>query len=793
MRRLMLFCLVCFLVVTSVSAAPVQQTGSAPQITAFSSTSSGVSRDDLVNRTARVPVSWTTVNRPLTANLVFEQVLPGGATVNVELPRLLPWVVSSGQGLAAPISPGSNVNEIVLRVRLVNLFNGNVLSERQLTLPVVSGGSSGNVGDRSSITSFTTTSTFVNIDQLENGTARVPVSWATANRLATTNLVFEQVMPDGSTVNVELPRDNPFVPSSGNGLAAPVAPGGSASSITLRASLFDLLNGRVYDLREITLPVVAAGTTPTFTPTPTGTTAPAADIRTFTLDAANLNSNELANGTSRVVVRWSVVNRPANSNLVFEQILSDGTVVNVELPRTNPIVASEGQGLIAPRAPGGSATSARFILSLIGLSNGQVYDRVEVTLPIVNVPTPTPTNTTTPQTFNLTFTTTVNSISRETLAGGSARIPVSWSISPRPNNTNLYFEQVFTDGTSLNVELPRSNPIVGSSGNGVVAPILPADNSANQIVIRVHLANLATPGVALTQRELIIPLTGTVTATPVVTRIDVYTPSTTVIESSQFVNGVVIIPISWNVSGRPNNSNLVFDQVFPDGHSENAELPRPNPIVPSSGTGAVRLRDPGSNVTEVRVRVYLYQLRGSQVFAERVISIPIAGRTSGTTLTGTTPTVDITPTVEMTAPEETQEAAAQNAVVTCEFTWFAGFIVGCATGEAQQVAVTTQQFERGLMLLRTDNSEVYFFSNEGTVIVGQPGGEVASVTPPAGLYGPSASFAALWNANQERVGWATTPEGSYIATIQSGLEGTYLTLPDGRVALISGGAWSAVG
>jgi ribosomal protein S8E len=792
MRRLVLFWVVCLLLAASVSASPAQQAGSAaqntPQITAFSSSASAVSRDDLVNRTARVPVSWTTVNRPLTSNLVFEQVLPNGATVNVELPRLLPWVVSSGQGLAAPISPGSGVNEIVLRARLVNLFNGQVLSERQLTLPVVNGGSSGNVGDRSSITSFTTTAAFVNVDQLENGTARVPVSWATANRLPTTTLVFEQVMADGSTVNVELPRDDPFVPSSGNGLAAPVDPGGDAASITLRASLFDLLNGRVYDLREITLPVLAAGATPTFTPTPTGTTAPAPDIRTFTLDAANLNSNELANGTSRVVVRWSVVNRPANSNLVFEQVLSSGTVVNVELPRSNPIVASEGQGLIAPRAPGGGAASARFVLSLVSLSSGQVYDRVEVTLPIVTVPTPTATTTATAQTFNLTFTTTVSSISRETLASGTARIPVSWSISPRPNNTNLYFEQVFADGTVVNVELPRSNPIVASSGSGAAAPVLPADSSANQIVLRVRLANLSTPGVSLTQRELILPLTGTVTATPVQTRLDVYTPSTTVIESSQFVSGAVIIPISWNVTGRPNNSNLVFDQVFPDGHSENAELPRPNPMVPSTGTGAVRLQDPGASITEVRVRVRLHLVGGTQVFAEREITIPIAGRStvSGQIAEGTAEVLNIVPT-------ETPTAEAQSAG-PCQFGWFAAFVSGCPTGEAQEIAVTTQQFERGLMLLRSDSGQVYFFSNEGTVIIGQPGTGGLTTEPPSGLYAPSTAFEALWSANQERVGWATTPEGSYLATVQSGAEGTYITLPNGRIALISGAnAWTTVG
>ena len=66
-------------------------------------------------------MSWDTTNRPFIANLVFDQVLPDGSALNVELPRLLPWVASTGQGMAAPIFPSEDATEIVLRLRMVNM------------------------------------------------------------------------------------------------------------------------------------------------------------------------------------------------------------------------------------------------------------------------------------------------------------------------------------------------------------------------------------------------------------------------------------------------------------------------------------------------------------------------------------------------------------------------------------------------------------------------------------------------------------------------------------------------
>ncbi len=353
------------------SASPAAQSN-APAITSFTSTATTVNRNALAERTARIPVSWISVNRPLVANLFFEQVLPDGSAVNVELPRAIPWVNSSGDGMAAPILPEGNLSEITLRVRLVNLLTGQVYSERQLTFNITTGGGSGNGNsNRPAITRFTTSLGSVRGDQLANSTARVPVSWTAVNRPVTSNLIFEQILSDGSAVNVELPRENPWVNSVGDGVAAPVAPGGNATSIRLRVRLIDLLSGRVFDQREFTL---AIDNTPPGQP----------NIRTFTTSFTSVDANELAARTARVPVTWAVDNRPANSNLIFEQVLPGGSVINVELPRTVPIVPSAGNGIAAPILPSGAA-EILLRVRLVNLRDNATVAQREITLPIRGV------------------------------------------------------------------------------------------------------------------------------------------------------------------------------------------------------------------------------------------------------------------------------------------------------------------------------------------------------------------------------------------------------------------------
>lgn len=83
----------------------------------------------------------------------------------------------------------------------------------------------------------------------------------------------------------------------------------------------------------------------------------------------------------------------------------------------------------------------------------------------------------------------VTSIGERDLLQRSVRLPVSWATTNRPDHSTLVFEQVLPEG-AINVELPRANPWVNSSGSGLVAPIMPP--SGRPVVIQVRLLDLKT-------------------------------------------------------------------------------------------------------------------------------------------------------------------------------------------------------------------------------------------------------------------------------------------------------------
>ncbi|MFQ3568162.1 MAG: hypothetical protein SNJ59_14335 [Aggregatilineales bacterium] len=850
MKRILLACLVglAALFVARVSASPTEQ--AEPAIVSFTTTAEQVSAEALISRAARIPVAWETRNRPLVANLVFDQIMPDGGAVNVELPRALPWVVSTGEGLAAPISPGAGAAEVVLRMRMVHLFTGSVLAERALTVPIAAGGDAGaGVGNRPAITRFISRTDFITPQQVADGSARVIVEWETANRPLTSNLIFEQVLDDGSLVNVELPREDPLVASSGVGVVAPEAPGRGRNFVTLRLSLFDLLNGRIYDRRELIVPVTAIAPTPTpIPPTPTLPPDQRPRILYYDLHATSIDERQLADRAARITVSWAVAQRPANSNLVFEQILDNGIVVNVELPRPNPIVPSMGEGLIAPFPPGDAATSARFILSLVNVETGQVYDRVEVTLPI----SPSPTPVASPRAFS--FTTTATSVEERALLDRTARVPVSWAVTQRPPNSNLVFEQVLANGSALNVELPRPDPIVPSSGDGVVAPILPAVD-VMQIHLRVRLVDLAT-GSTLDQRDLRLPVVRA-TGTAVPRQFTVEFPPGASADYFQLAAGEARVPISWQVSPRPANSNLVFEQLYPDGRIFNVELPRPNPIVSSSGTGVVAPTLPPGETSSLLFRVRLVDLTTQATLEQRQLRLPISGYdaaaqtaaevvrlsvdqtsyvggdvvtvewevigadsvslsliapqaglegpaatglpASGTTQLALPPAfagaagfVELRAAVVPEGPPVVQRQLALG-VIECQYQFFFGG-EGCASEAAERVAGLFQDFENGTILRRADSGSTFILFDSGAVVSLEGGAAGPIGDPPSEmLLPPSFTFETVWYPYREQLGWAVAPEGSYSLTIQrafpapgTGMQDVYLTLADESIIRLTG-------
>ena len=104
------------------------------------------------------------------------------------------------------------------------------------------------------------------------------------------------------------------------------------------------------------------------------------------------------------------------------------------------------------------------------------------------------------------FSTPTQSLPAAVLATGQARVEVSWEVRDRPPLTALVFDQVFDDGQTQNIELPRDHLWVPSRGTGVVAPVLPP--SGNQVRLRLSLVHVIS-GEVLAEAQLALPVIGT--------------------------------------------------------------------------------------------------------------------------------------------------------------------------------------------------------------------------------------------------------------------------------------------
>lgn len=451
------------------------------------------------------------------------------------------------------------------------------------------------------ITTFTTSATGVHRDALEARTARVSIAWAVENRPPTANLQFEQVLPDGDAINVELPRADLWVESAGTGVAAPILPPGDPPTITLRARLVDMESGEVYSEQQVTIPITTEGE-----PEAGAVERPA--LLAFSTCCPTVVRAELEAGAAHVLVVWRTMNRPPTANLAFEQVLPDGSVVNVELPRDDPLLPDEGEGVVAPVWPGDGMGEVRLRARLFDVNTGRVYDRRDLPIMIDN---PEPPDI-------AAFTTTAPAVHVDALANRSARVPVAWVVENRPAHSHLLFEQVLAGDNVVNIELPRADMSVPATGEGVIAPIAPGGDAA-EVVLRLRLIDLGT-GATLAQRDLALPVTAEPLGDPEIVSFETTLGA---IHAADLEAGGVRVPIFWQVNNRPDNSNLVFEQVLPDGQVINVELPRPNPVVPTAGAGAVTPVYPGEAEALV-LRVRLVDLGTSQTLAQRELTLPIA-------------------------------------------------------------------------------------------------------------------------------------------------------------------------
>lgn len=187
-------------------------------------------------------------------------------------------------------------------------------------------------------------------------------TWETVNLAPTYHLVLEAYQVDGWT---KITGNKPLPANTTNfeiTLYHPL----NFGPIIYRLSIQDQ-DGYVYDQRFVEINFAPNNAAP--------------EITQFYIDTTE-TVNSLV---FRAVVYWEVANRRPYTNLEFDQILPDGSIESIELPRTNLWVASFGHGIIQPKYVDGDIVVR---LRMVDLLNGTVYAEHQLIIIPPEVPNP---------------------------------------------------------------------------------------------------------------------------------------------------------------------------------------------------------------------------------------------------------------------------------------------------------------------------------------------------------------------------------------------------------------------
>ncbi|MFN8528872.1 MAG: hypothetical protein U0670_09700 [Anaerolineae bacterium] len=203
---------------------------------------------------------------------------------------------------------------------------------------------------------FTSDLVTITPDDAESGAVYANLNWSTSG-LAAGEQVYVQVFVSGAWHDV---RPEP-VPQSGN-LRWAVAHTLDFAPPTFRLVVRDT-RGNVHASQELVIPYANDPDAPTLT---------------FSTNIGYVSDSFLRAG-GHIGIRWEVHNRPARANLVFEQILDDGRILNIELPRQTLWIRSTGEGEVQP-LPDGDPITLR--ARLVNVDTGELYTAQTVTLPV---------------------------------------------------------------------------------------------------------------------------------------------------------------------------------------------------------------------------------------------------------------------------------------------------------------------------------------------------------------------------------------------------------------------------
>ena len=330
------------------------------------------------------------------------------------------------------------------------------------------------------------------IETLQVAPIEVGVTWELINRPDNSNLEFVQVLSNGEEINVEQPRDNPFISSAGEGAITIATTGDDDEVVDLQVRLRDLSDESILavsriliPVEEVIVPTPAAPTAVTGT-TPTGNTGTGSDV--ITQFDVNIDLD-----TQMATVMWSL-NADGVDELRYQAVGANGQAIVEFLPtQTSGTYTFSGEFQAVD-----SSNIATFGIATLAASISGTQSVASTTITFGE---DVPVDPNQPQIT--VFATTQANAQVNTLP---TQANVTWEVVNRPPQTNLQFVQVLPNNTFINAELPRPDPFIASTGSGMVN-LVAADtyDLSGQVDLTVRLRLVDANGTVLTSRDLVIP------------------------------------------------------------------------------------------------------------------------------------------------------------------------------------------------------------------------------------------------------------------------------------------------
>lgn len=348
MKQTILMVFTVLVAVFGIGLASAQNPYTPPTILQFSSDVPAIALADAEAGAITTTLAWRITNLRVEDRLVLQH-LQADQWVDVVSPEMLIEQTSLETVIAHSLSFAPPSYRL-----LIADGQNQIVSQQYLTIPYTT------IAD--DITPFIESifSQTEAIDAEQVGNTDVILTWSISNRLPDTNLLFEQVLADGSTQNIEKPRATLWIPSSGTGNVRPVAV--STRTVVIRLSVIDIATETRYDTADIEIPIGGEIASPTIDPTPTALPV--------TATISNLAVNELAPRAGQdITIAWS----------------SDAASVNIEIQAGDGQVLSLGDALPSTGETTVTMPEGNYYLADVVLTADDTTREVELTM---QCPTP---------------------------------------------------------------------------------------------------------------------------------------------------------------------------------------------------------------------------------------------------------------------------------------------------------------------------------------------------------------------------------------------------------------------